>query len=484
MTSSAITEPGVDELLGGRYRVDERIDSEEPFGSAEAIVFSGWDNLLRRRVRLDVLAEDSADRDDFRRAIRRHAELVFDHIVTIYDAGLHTTAEGRLHWVASEYLEPLTLEECQLTAAQVLALTRNLAATMNQLQRAGISHGNLNTKTVRLVEPLDLRITDFRLQDASVADDLLGFRHVLLSWLRQCSLEFPQLRELSRNLAQQQPSFADISQWLERVSLPTARPRTTTKTTSSRFHGKKPNTPLSGLGRQQRNSAIAIPGVLILILLGVVSAFWAVSASNNSAQNGAIRIPTVAGQSAAEAKTKLASSGLKWGGQKIQTSETVPAGKAIGTDPSAGEKVADSTIVVVLVSSGKQRNRVPATVGEQLSLAKELLVAQGMNVQVLQKDSEQSEDTVLSMSPGAGQKINIGSTVVLQVASGYLRVPNHLIGTSSADALTALHDLGLTVQLIKVPSAGAKIDTVKSITPFDRVPVGGTVTIYVTAPVP
>lgn len=480
MTSSTVTEQSV--LLGGRYRIGERLGSEEPFGSPEAMVFLGWDNLLRRRVRLDVLAEESASRDDFRRAIRRHAELVFDHLVTIYDAGLHTTAEGRLRWVASEYLEPLTLEECRLTAAQVLALTRSLAATMDQLQRAGVSHGNLNTQTVVLIEPLDLRVADFRRQDASVADDLLGFRHVLLSWLRQCTIEFPQLRELARRLTVQQPSFAEISQWLSTVSLPAAPPRATNRATSSRLRGKKPATPLSGLNRQQRNSAIAIPGVLILVLLGVVAAFWALSASIGSGQSGAIRVPTVTGQSAAEAKIELASSGLKWGGQKIQISDTVPAGQAIGTDPEAGQKVTDSTIVVLLISAGKQRNPLPVTVGEQLGRAKELLVAQGMNVQVQQKDSEQVEDTVLAMTPGAGQKIEVGSTVVLQAASGYQSVPSHLIGSGAQNALTTLHDVGLTVQLIKVPSASAKIDTVKSITPFDRVPVGGTVTIYVTIP--
>jgi hypothetical protein len=94
-----------------------------------------------------------------------------------------------------------------------------------------------------------------------------------------------------------------------------------------------------------------------------------------------------------------------------------PAGVAIAQDPVPGQRVADGSIVRVLLSAGPPPVRVPAVVGQPSVSAESKLAAAGLRygVTFVAVPGSTASD-VVGQSPGPTATVPRGSTVALNVA--------------------------------------------------------------------
>jgi eukaryotic-like serine/threonine-protein kinase len=147
---------------------------------------------------------------------------------------------------------------------------------------------------------------------------------------------------------------------------------------------------------------------------------------------------------ATEAIAKLKKAGFKPTTKK-QTSATVPAGKVIGTEPSANTEVQEGSPVTVLVSSGPAPVRVPDVTGQQLSAAEATITNAELAVGTVTQrvTTTASPGTVLSQSPATGSSVHAGDKVELTVAQAPKEsaVPN-VVGQEEAKAAAALEQAG------------------------------------------
>lgn len=153
-----------------------------------------------------------------------------------------------------------------------------------------------------------------------------------------------------------------------------------------------------------------------------------VTVSNGQQQ---VQVPSVVGQSPAQAGATLAAAGLKVTSQQPQASPTVAVGQVSGTDPAAGTSVNTGSGVVVYVSSGPPSASVPNLVGQTADQATAALAAanlKGSATQVPVTDPAQN-GLVQAQSPSAGTSEPQGTTVQYQV--GQYTAPSTTSTTST-----------------------------------------------------
>ncbi len=131
---------------------------------------------------------------------------------------------------------------------------------------------------------------------------------------------------------------------------------------------------------------------------------------------GTAVLPEVKGLPEAQALQKLKKAGFKPTAQS-QSSSTVPAGKAISTEPSAHTEAQAGSPVTVFVSSGPQQVQVPEVVGQSEAEAKASLRGAGLQPGAVthQEAPAAQAGTVLSQSPSAGSSVASGQRVDLVV---------------------------------------------------------------------
>ncbi|MFG1633625.1 Stk1 family PASTA domain-containing Ser/Thr kinase [Pseudonocardia alni] len=130
-----------------------------------------------------------------------------------------------------------------------------------------------------------------------------------------------------------------------------------------------------------------------------------------------VAVPDVAGQSADAARATLQNAGF----QSISTTEvdsSGSAGQAVGTNPSAGTRVAPDQTITIQISRGNQ-NQVPNVVGQRVDSAISTLQEAGLSPSIRQVDVSDSSQNgvVLQQSPSGGSEASSGQTVTLTVGS-------------------------------------------------------------------
>ncbi|GGG05317.1 serine/threonine protein kinase [Rhodococcoides trifolii] len=122
-----------------------------------------------------------------------------------------------------------------------------------------------------------------------------------------------------------------------------------------------------------------------------------------------VQVPNVAGASEAEARAALESVGISVGTVDTTFDENVDAGKAIATDPPAGQTVTAGSEITLSVSNAVP---VPSVVANSVGTARNTLQALGLKV-VVRQVAQTDRSFVLSQTPGAGERIEPGGTVTL-----------------------------------------------------------------------
>jgi serine/threonine-protein kinase len=115
-----------------------------------------------------------------------------------------------------------------------------------------------------------------------------------------------------------------------------------------------------------------------------------------------VAIPDVSGKSQSVAGNTITQAGLT---PKFTSasSNTVPSGNVIGTDPPAGTKVPPGSTVTVNVSTGPQQVTVPNVIGQTQLAAQGILTGAGFNVTVNQTPNPANAGKVIAQSPAGGQ---------------------------------------------------------------------------------
>jgi eukaryotic-like serine/threonine-protein kinase len=132
-----------------------------------------------------------------------------------------------------------------------------------------------------------------------------------------------------------------------------------------------------------------------------------------------------------------------------QTSDSVPNGNVIGTDPSAGSQVKRGQTVRLLVSSGPAIIEVPDVTGQSQGDATQTLTNASFKVAVRQEISDDVDPgTVIGQQPAGNDHAAKFSTVTITVAQGSLITIPAVSGDVGA-AKTELQSLGLKVKVHK-----------------------------------
>ncbi len=170
---------------------------------------------------------------------------------------------------------------------------------------------------------------------------------------------------------------------------------------------------------------------------------------------GLVVVPDVAGLPSSEALSVLAQSGLRWI-ETVETSETVPAGQVVRTEPGGGGGIAATDQVVVVISAGSETDvgtgdlLVPDVAGMSSGEALVVLAQAGLRW----AEATEVSDTVplgkvIRTEPPAGESVEAGGQVVLVISEGAeSEVPGgtvpDVVGLSGEEAFAVLTDAGLS----------------------------------------
>jgi beta-lactam-binding protein with PASTA domain len=127
-------------------------------------------------------------------------------------------------------------------------------------------------------------------------------------------------------------------------------------------------------------------------------------------------VPNVTDLPVTQAEQQLTTAGFKTAVKRV--SSTRASGLVTAQEPAPGVTAVKGATVTLSVSSGQKPVAVPSFVGSQQGAAVTKLTKLGLKPQLQNVASSQPAGQVVSQKPPAGQQVDKGSTVVLNVSSG------------------------------------------------------------------
>lgn len=174
MTTSQQADPLIGRLVDGRYRVRARIAR-----GGMATVYVATDLRLERRVAIKVmhghLSDDAVFQSRFIQEARAAARLADPHVVNVFDQG----QDGEMAYLVMEYLPGITLRELlreqrRLSIPQTITIMDAILSGLSAAHRAGIVHRDVKPENVLLAEDGRIKIGDFGLARATTANTASG----------------------------------------------------------------------------------------------------------------------------------------------------------------------------------------------------------------------------------------------------------------------------------------------------------------------
>ena len=216
----------------------------------------------------------------------------------------------------------------------------------------------------------------------------------------------------------------------------------------------RPPTPYYDYEEQPPRRSL-LPWLLaLLLILAAAAGGWFLYTKVQDQLNDSkpVAVPDVTRLEENLAKAKIQEAGLTPQVQKAP-SDTVPSGQVSAQNPPGGAKLNKTSTVVLIVSTGIAQVAVPGVVGLDLTSAVQALAQKGFNQKVRRVYSSEPADTVTAQLPAAGDKVDKGSTVTINVSRGAkpITVPD-VTGQPFANAQSALIGAGFTVTRVDVAS--------------------------------
>ena len=180
-----------------------------------------------------------------------------------------------------------------------------------------------------------------------------------------------------------------------------------------------------------------------------------------------VAVPYVVGIPQANAENLITEKGLVPQVHRVSSAD-VEEGVVIQQSPTEGTKVDKETVVRIDVSSGKPEVQIPSVVGQTQTDAVAELTRAGLDVQVVEVNSDRDQGTVTAQNPQAGLTVVEGTRVRINVSKGPkpVTVPS-VVGLPYDQAASELQSAGFNVSRIdKDSDQAAGIVT-------DQTPSGG-----------
>ena len=191
--------------------------------------------------------------------------------------------------------------------------------------------------------------------------------------------------------------------------------------------------------RVKRNRIIAL---LLILALATFGWFQFVGPGSQ------ITIPSVVGMTEKEATNALAPLFLQERVATKQFSEDIPKGRIISSDPAGGGHLNKNETVLLTISQGPQRLKVPSLIGLSVDAATAALTGAHLKVGA----STQSYDGtvpagfIAATDPVAGSSVRPQSTVNIVVSKGVQQLPlTSYVGKSADQASSELTSAGFSV---------------------------------------
>jgi serine/threonine-protein kinase len=179
---------------------------------------------------------------------------------------------------------------------------------------------------------------------------------------------------------------------------------------------------------------------LTLSLIAVITTGYFVT----SPDGATLKVPNVVGLTEDEARALLKSFNVNI---ERAPNPKIPIDRVASQLPLATADATAGSSVTLTISDGPGNTTVPVgLIGLSLEEARSKLSSVGLLiVQTIAVDSDQAPGIVISINPSPGTIITAGSGVVLEIASGNVRVPS-LVGLNEIGAKTVLTQAGFLIR--------------------------------------
>jgi eukaryotic-like serine/threonine-protein kinase len=419
--------------IGSRYTLVRRIGS-----GGMADVWSADDQMLGRQVALKFLHErfgaDEQFVERFRREAQAAAGLQHPNIVSVYDRGEH---EGR-YFIAMEYVQGAALKdliERGLSPAESVEIVRQVLTGVRFAHARGIVHRDLKPHNVLVDAEGRARVTDFGIARAGTSEitqtgSVLGTAQYLSPEQAQ-GLETTASADiysvgviLYEALTGQVPFDAEtaVAIALKQVSEPPVPPR-----------------------RINPDIPPALDAVVLKALAKDPKDRYADATEFLRALDAAEANPDIGG-----------------------TAVYAPVDPLIEEEDNRWKWIA-LAILALLILAGvifaltrPEQVLVPSVIGKDRQVATDELEDEGFEVVAADFESCAEPDTVSETDPPAGERVNKGSEVVINVSTGLeVAIPSKgVINAPAPDATKKLRDENLQVRSEEVSSNGVKAGNV------------------------
>ncbi|MDV3123357.1 Stk1 family PASTA domain-containing Ser/Thr kinase [Mycobacterium sp. 21AC1] len=166
-------------------------------------------------------------------------------------------------------------------------------------------------------------------------------------------------------------------------------------------------------------------------------------------------VPSVAGLTPSQARSKLKDSGFEKVKESPSPSTPEQKGRVLATSPPANQFAAITNEITIVVGSGPESMAVPDCVGQTSDVCKQILTASGfLNTVAIDVDNIAPSGQVVDTEPVAGQSVPKDAVIQIHVSRGNQFVMPNLVGQFWDDAYPRLTALGWTGVLDK----GANVD--------------------------
>jgi serine/threonine-protein kinase len=474
-------------VFGNRYAMGEMIGT-----GGMADVYIGEDQRLSRKVAVKVLRSDLARDPSFLARFRKEAlaaaGLNHPGIVAVYDSG----EEGQNSYIVMELVNGHTLREVlkdptTLTVERSLEIIEGVLTALSYSHENGIIHRDIKPGNIMLTDSGDVKVMDFGI--ARAMDDIGAT--MTSTWNVVGTAQYLSPEQATGEACDLRSDIYSVGCLL--YELVTGRPPFTGDTpvaiayqhVSSDFQipsavnpaldenidkiitvalAKNPGDRyqsaemmLSDIRRAMKGQNVTtkirriVPRRNFLVMGSAATVFllligFAVNSFNSTAPAPSLQIPNVIGLTQSAAEELLADYTINI--QRAPDSR-IPKDRVASQLPLAATRAPTGSSITLTISDGPGDTTIPTTIiGLSLEEARNELSAAGLLItQIIPVDSNSRTGVVLKITPDAGSIIKAGSGVVLEIASGNVKVPE-LLDLTGIEAQTILTQAGFLVKEI------------------------------------
>ncbi|HVM17780.1 MAG TPA: PASTA domain-containing protein [Gaiellaceae bacterium] len=189
---------------------------------------------------------------------------------------------------------------------------------------------------------------------------------------------------------------------------------------------------------------------LLAVVLAGIAALWLLSRDGGEDAER-VGVPAVVRLTEEDARDRLQERGFQV--EVERAANEAPPGIVFAQTPGAGRTLPDGATVTIHVSEGPDTTAVPSVVGLPEPQALERLEGAELEAEREQVFSEEPQGVVVAQEPAAGEEVERGSSVRIQVSqgSGRVEVPD-VVGLLVDEARAALAEQDLEANVVEVPS--------------------------------